>query len=377
MSKVNLVLDPVIERRVPINTVDAPCENSAVSWAAILAGAAGAAALSLLLIILGTGLGFSALSPWRMEGISATTFGVATIAWLSFTQLAASGIGGYLAGRLRTKWLDVHTDEVYFRDTAHGFLTWAIASLLTAVILTSVMSSIGSGVRAGAEVVGKAAATAAGTAAGSTAMLGATGGNADEEDTSLGYFIDSLFRANSSSSAKNSAPQANQRLQDPLTEPATPEANEPAPQIMAGREAPPVNDQIPDLMSEKNTPQPQANQQLRVQASETMQLPTAEVTRIFVRALYAGSLPQEDKSYIAQLIAQRTDLSQQDAEQRVSQGFEKLRTMLKNAETTAREAADEARKASAYAALWMTVALLLGAFVASLMAVFGGRQRDA
>src|SRR3989338_8149808 len=129
MSKVNLVLDPVIERRVPINTVDAPCTNSAVSWAAILAGAAGAAALSLLLMILGTGLGFSAVSPWRMEGISATTFGVAAIAWLSFTQLAASGIGGYLAGRLRTKWMDVHTDEVYFRDTAHGFLTWAIASL--------------------------------------------------------------------------------------------------------------------------------------------------------------------------------------------------------------------------------------------------------
>ncbi len=154
--------------------------------AAILAGAAGAAALSLLLMILGTGLGFSAVSPWRMEGISATTFGVAAIAWLSFTQLAASGVGGYLAGRLRTKWMDVHTDEVYFRDTAHGFLTWAIASLLTAVILTSVMSSIGSGVRASAEVVGKAAGAAAGTAAGSTAMMAARGADADEEGNSLG-----------------------------------------------------------------------------------------------------------------------------------------------------------------------------------------------
>lgn len=375
MSNVNLGLDPVIERRVPISTMDAPCANSAVSWAAILAGAAGAAALSLLLMILGTGLGFSAVSPWRMEGISATTFGVAAIAWLSFTQLAASGVGGYLAGRLRTKWMDVHTDEVYFRDTAHGFLTWAIASLLTAVILTSVMSSIGSGVRAGAEVVGKAAGAAAGTAAGSTAMMAARGADADEEGNSLGYFIDSLFRVDNQSSTDNTTPQANPTLQDPLAEQATPEANEAATQIMAGREAPPVNAVVPETMRDRAAPA--ANSRSNQQSSESLQLPTAEVTRIFARALYAGSLPQEDQSYIAQLIAQRTDLSQQEAEQRVSEGFERVQTMLKNAETTAREAADEARKASAYAALWMTVALLLGAFVASLMAVFGGRQRDA
>ncbi|HSM26564.1 MAG TPA: hypothetical protein VK855_00500, partial [Thioalkalivibrio sp.] len=113
-----------------------------MSWAAIIAGAAGAAVLSLLLLILGTGLGLSAVSPWTMEGISAATFGIATIAWLSFTQLAASGMGGYLAGRLRTKWTAVPTDEVFFRDTAHGFLSWAVASLLTAAVLTSVVGSI-------------------------------------------------------------------------------------------------------------------------------------------------------------------------------------------------------------------------------------------
>jgi hypothetical protein len=353
--------------------------NSAVSWAAIFAGAAGAAALSLLLMILGTGLGFSAVSPWRMEGISATTFGVAAIAWLSFTQLAASGMGGYLAGRLRTKWMDVHTDEVYFRDTAHGFLTWAIASLLTAVILTSVVSSIGSGVRASAEVVGDAAGVAAGTAAGSAAMLAARGTNAKEEDSSLGYFIDSLFRSDSSDPAAQTTPQTNQTLQDPLAEQATPQANEPAPQILAGREAPPANNQSSDVMADKVAPQAssQTSRQANRQSAENLQLPTAEVTRIFARALYAGSLPQQDQSYIAQLIAQRTELSQQDAEQRVSEGFERVQTMLKNAETTARETADEARKASAYAALWMAIALLMGAFVASLMAVFGGRQRDA
>lgn len=367
MSKVNLGLDPLTEHRLPISTVDAPCTNSAVSWAAILAGAAGAAALSLLLMILGTGLGFSAVSPWRMDGISATTLGIAAIAWLSFTQLAASGVGGYLAGRLRTKWMDVHTDEVYFRDTAHGFLTWAIASLLTAVILTSVMSSIGSGVRAGAEVAGKAAGAAAGTA---VAMV-VNEADSENDSNSIGYFVDSLFRSAARDVSEDTTPQANEPVSENLTDATTPAANKSPTQILAGREAPPVNEQVPASMSERTSSDAIA------QGSDALPIPSREVTRIFARALYNGTLPQEDESYIAQLITQRTNLSQQEAEQRVSEGFEQVQSMLKNAEISARETADDARKASAYAALWMTVALLLGAFVASLMAVFGGRQRDA
>lgn len=101
-----------------------------------------------------------------------------------------------------------------------------------------------------------------------------------------------------------------------------------------------------------------------------------DVTRIFAQALRTGTLPQEDERYIGQLIAQRTDLSQQEAQQRVSSGFQNVQSTLQQAETTARETADEARKASAWAALWMFVTLLMGAFAASWMAVVGGRQRD-
>ena len=116
-----------------------PLSASAVSWGAIFAGAAAAAALSLILLILGTGLGLSSVSPWAQNGISATAFGVSTILWVTMTQVVASGMGGYLAGRLRTKWTSTHADEVYFRDTAHGFLSWAIASLATAALLGSVI----------------------------------------------------------------------------------------------------------------------------------------------------------------------------------------------------------------------------------------------
>ncbi|UXK08159.1 hypothetical protein N5094_17470 [Shewanella putrefaciens] len=356
MSEVNLGMETMKDRRIPANSINTPHGRSAVSWAAIFAGAAGAAALSLLLMLLGTGLGFSAISPWSMEGISAATFGVAAIAWLSFTQLAASGMGGYLAGRLRTKWTDVHTDEVYFRDTAHGFLTWAVASLLTVVVLTSVVGSIGSGVRASADVVGKAA-SAAGTAVGSAATLATS--EAGNGNHSIGYFVDSLFRDDSNGPRKRTTPQVNKLAQE----------------IPAERMTPQVNEQMPEVQTEATTPQ--VNALANEQAPEILPIPVREVSRILAQALQTGTLSPEDERYIGQLITQRTDLTQQEAEQRVSQGFEKVQTTLKNAETTARQAADEARKASAYAALWMAVALLLGAFVASVMAIFGGRQRDA
>ena len=97
---------------------------------------------------LGTGLGFSAVSPWSNLGTSASTIGKAAIAWLILTQIIASAMGGYLAGRLRTKWANVHTDEVYFRDTAHGFLVWAVGLVITASLLASAATSLtGSGVR--------------------------------------------------------------------------------------------------------------------------------------------------------------------------------------------------------------------------------------
>jgi hypothetical protein len=100
--------------------------SSAVSWAAVIAGAFVAAALWLALLALGTGIGFSTVSPWANSGESSSTVGWAAIVWLIVMELIASSMGGYLAGRLRTKWVGVHTHEVYFRDTAHGFLVWAV-----------------------------------------------------------------------------------------------------------------------------------------------------------------------------------------------------------------------------------------------------------
>ena len=266
--------------------------------------------------------------------------GVSAIAWLTLTQLLAAALGGYLAGRLRTQWSEVHSDERYFRDTAHGFLAWAVATLLSAALLTGVIASIvNSGMQAGASMVGGMAGTASsamsaaaltrmgqGNDAGAAGATGVTG--------VMGYFIDSLFRRDASTATPaNAGAGAGAGVG---SAPSNAEANE----RNWGRD-------------------------------------TAEVSRIFMNITRSDPLPAEDLKYVGQLVAQRTGLSQQEAEKRVTDVYAKAQAKLRDAEMAARDTADKARKASAYSAMWLFVSLLIGAFVASWAATFGGRRRDA
>src|SRR5579859_5325473 len=108
-----------------------------VSWAAIAAGAVVTYALTLVLLAFGVGLGLSVVSPWSGAGVGANTFKIGTGLYLIVIAMLSSSIGGYIAGRLRSRWVGVHTDEVYFRDTAHGFVAWAFASVIGAVMLVT------------------------------------------------------------------------------------------------------------------------------------------------------------------------------------------------------------------------------------------------
>lgn len=261
--------------------------RSGVSWAAILAGAAAAAALSLILVVLGAGLGFAATSPWADEGASAQTLGVSAIIWLLLTQIFASGLGGYIAGRLRVKWANLQGDEVYFRDTAHGFLAWAVATLVAAMLILSTAGGLATaGAQAGASAVGAAASMA------------------PKPDPNA-YFVDSLFR--------NDGPA-------------------------------PVSDDAANGIA----------------------------ARIIAKSIAQGTLAESDRAYLAQLVAQRTRLSQAEAEARVDQVF----AQVQQAKVEVQQAADTAAKVAGWTALWTFVALLCGAFFASLAALLGGRQRD-
>jgi hypothetical protein len=157
------------------DTIIIPEESnfSAVSWAAVAGGAVVSAAFSLFLLYLVAGLGLVSVSPWGNSSASGTTMHVAGGITLILMATMASALGGYLAARLRTKWVGMHTDEVYFRDSAHGVLTWAFATIIIATVLASVAGTIASGV--------------AGVAQGAAANPAA----ADR----TGYLVDTLFRS--------------------------------------------------------------------------------------------------------------------------------------------------------------------------------------
>lgn len=121
-----------------------------VSWAAVLAGAVTSCALTLVLLSLGAGLGLSAVSPWSNSGVSATTFEIGTGLYFIVMAMISSALGGYMAGRLRNRWSGVHSTEVHFRDTAHGFLAWALASVIGAILLASPATSLLGGATSGA-----------------------------------------------------------------------------------------------------------------------------------------------------------------------------------------------------------------------------------
>jgi len=132
---------------------------SAVSWPAIFAGAVTAVGTTIILFALGSGLGFAAASPWPGSGASGTSFAIGTGIWLIVMQWLSAGLGGYIAGRLRTRWTGVHTHEVFFRDTAHGLLAWAVSTIIIVGVAIGTTASTVSATTSAANVTGYAADT--------------------------------------------------------------------------------------------------------------------------------------------------------------------------------------------------------------------------
>ena len=250
--------------------------TSAISWAAIAAGGTANAAFALFLFELGAGIGLSSVSPWSAP--SGTTISIAAGVSLCLISIMASALGGFLAGRLRTRWIGLHSDETYFRDSAHGFLAWSFGLMLMAIAL-----GIGA----------------------TTLLGGAVNGAASNPSltSSTAYYTDMLLRSDN---------------------PTAP----PAPQ--------------------------------------SAQAQNEEVGRIVTRAVTSsGGLSQADRTYVAQRVAARTGLPQDQAEQRVDQVV-----------TQAKNAADQTRRAAAKLAFWMAGAMLCGALAAAFAAAEGGRERD-
>lgn len=261
--------------------------HTGVAWDAVAAGAVATAALTILLIAFGSGLGLSAVSPWSDSGLSAGGFRVATGIYLVLVGIMSSALGGYLAARLRTRFIGLHSNEVFFRDSAHGLLAWAFATLLIATALATALTHIVNG---------------------AAARIAANPQSANPQ----AIYVDKLFRPTNPAPASNTSPTS--------------------PGQMASRVAG----------------------------------PRAEVLRLWTASFAEHQdLAPDDRAYVAQLIAAQTGLSEQDAQKRVDQVMTEAKTAL-----------DQARRGAAKLALWLTAALLFGAFAASLAAVEGGMLRD-
>lgn len=282
-----LIMDTVRAGTTGRVAVGNEASSSAVSWAAIFAGAFTALALTVVLASLGAGFGLTTISAWPNSGASATTFTISAGIGLIVVQWLSSALGGFIAGRLRTKWIGVHTHEVFFRDTAHGFLSWALTTIVgTALFAAATTSIVGGGVRAASTAAGGAAQAAASAVS--------------------GYSVDSLFRSD------------------------------------------------------------------HVDASASNQDVTAQASRILANGVRNGDVPPADRTYLAQLVAAKTGISQADAQKRVDDTI----ASTKEAETKARQAADAARKASATFAIFTALSMMIGAFVAAAAAAIGGNIRD-
>jgi hypothetical protein len=178
--------------------------TSAVSWAAVIAGAFVASALLLLLLALGTGLGLTVASPWSSDAGTAKAIGIGSAIWLIISQAISAAMGGYLAGRLRTKWVDIHTTEVFFRDTAHGFLVWAVGAVISASLLSSAVTSLVSGA---ADTMKGVVSTAAQSATQSAPAIR----QANPADAGS-YFADTLLRSDKPAPTSNNDPAIHAEL---------------------------------------------------------------------------------------------------------------------------------------------------------------------
>jgi hypothetical protein len=255
-------MDRVITEHVgPADSVHAPTvesSKSAVSWGAIIAGAVVAASVSLVLLALASGLGLALVSPWPSTGASPKTFSITTAIALIVVQWLASGVGGYVTGRLRTKWVGTHTHEVFFRDTAHGFITWALATALVASLLASAVSSlVGAGARA------------------ATAATAAAAGGATQSGLVSPYNVDMLFRpaqpdANTPSGTADARAEATRILTESLSSADVPAADRTyLAQLVAARTGTSEDDarkRVDDVIS-------------RVQADETKARQAADAAR--------------------------------------------------------------------------------------------------
>jgi hypothetical protein len=273
-------------------------KTSYIEWSAIIAGAVLAAATSFVLLTFGTAIGLSVTSPWPGSGLSTQAVTALAAFWTLVQQIGAFMAGGYVAGRMRSRWNE-DREEADFRDGLHGGMVWAVGVAIGALLAAS---AVGATARTGAEVAGQAGAFSS---------------------DPMGSAIDALLRP---AQLAQIAPAAKAEPSPPAGTPLPPRpaSSQPSPEIQR-----------------------------------------AEIARLLTTAATTRDMPPQDRTYLAQLVAQRTGLSPQEADRRIADAI-----------TAAREATDKARRTAILAGLVTALALVISFAAAWWAAIQGGNQRD-
>jgi hypothetical protein len=284
----------------------ADVSHTPLSWSAAIAGTLAAIAVTFIIVALGSGIGLSFASPYGF-GPSATSLTVAAAVWLVMAQTMGFATGGYLAGRLRSPAHDGIVGETTFRDAAQGLVVWAIGTVVMAMLVVG---------------TGYVALHATTQTAGAVAIATARSDGPTSTSAAVDYFVDLMFRPN----------------------PGAPNAT-----AQGGT----------DTVGAAAGAQPALNAETR-----------AEASRILVRGVSRGGLDDNDRAYLAQVVAARTGLAPDEAQRRVATVESKARDAVK-------EAADKTAKAGAYFSFWTFMSLLFGGAAAALAGMLGGQLRDA
>src|SRR6201996_360713 len=305
-----------------VGTPSAGWAGSGISWSAAIAGAITAIAVSFIVIALGSGIGMALVSPYSYSP-SATTMTVIGAVWLRFSQAGGFAVGGYVAGRARRVPTPMHTDEVRFRDGVNGLVVWAVGVFITAIVLAAAVNKV---------------ENAAGNAALGTLAVGTAGTAATAQGPAVNYFTDSLLRSNPQGAANAGA-------------------SAPGNSAGGGPSGAPANAGGAGSSSETAN-SAQANTAQR-----------GQINRILLTSLGPSGISSDDRTYLAQIVAAQTGLSQDDAQKRVD-------SVINQMKQDATQAAETARKAAAYLSFWTFMSLLFGAVCATLGGILGGDLRD-
>ena len=293
--------------------------SSHVDWAALFAGAFVATAIAYVLTTFGSAVGLSMTSPFPGRGVSTPVLLVAVGLWVVWVSASSYMAGGYVAGRMRRRLYDATEHEVDIRDSVHGVVVWAVASLFGAVLIG--MTAAGAA-KTGAQATATAVSgMAQGAALGAGAAAGTAAGQQGDQlgdqagDPLRGIIHRVMRQANSSAGAAGGTSGGDPRV-----------------------------------------------------AAEN----AGEVGRVIRDGLAQGDVAEEDRAYLAQVVARSTGVSADEARKRVDQGIEQA----KAAAQKAREAADTARKMAVIGAFVLAASLAIGLAAAMWGAAIGGRHRD-